>query len=97
MANRKENARNAEEERKHFLRVVQAFKNYPLDSKDRIRRTKTYLREIPAEHQTLLSNQSYMDHLAGLVKHIQLNTEITNHIIEDAENMFDNEVLPPSV
>ncbi len=56
MANK---TKDAEAERTHFLKVIQAFKNYSLDSKDRIRRTRSYLKDIPSGHQRLLSKHAY--------------------------------------
>ena len=89
MADKKE----VDQERIHFFKIVQALKNYPFDSKDRIQRTKNFLKDIPVEHQRLLNKHSYQSNLVKLEKCIDLNTEIINGIIEDAETMFENQVI----
>ncbi|XP_023289200.1 carnosine N-methyltransferase [Orussus abietinus] len=77
-----------EEERKHFQRIVSAFKYYKTHSLQRVKKTETYLQSLPLHHQKLLSN--YRDHLQEVKRCIENNDEIIKLIIKDVANIFEN-------
>ncbi|XP_014227359.1 carnosine N-methyltransferase isoform X1 [Trichogramma pretiosum] len=77
-----------EEERKHFQRIVSAFKYYKPHSLQRVKKTETYLLSLPAHHQKLLSR--YRDHLNEVKRCIENNDDIIRLIIKDVTNIFEN-------
>ncbi|XP_014214936.1 carnosine N-methyltransferase isoform X2 [Copidosoma floridanum] len=82
-----------EEEKKHFQRIVSAFKYYKPHSLQRVKKTEKYLLSLPAHHQKLLSN--YKDHLNQVKQCIENNDEIIKLIIKDVAHIFEN-VSPAS-
>ncbi|XP_058799108.1 carnosine N-methyltransferase isoform X2 [Phymastichus coffea] len=82
-----------EEEKKHFQRIVTAFKYYKPHSLQRVKKTETYLLSLPPHHQTLLSK--YRDHLNRVKTCIENNDEIIKLIIKDVTHIFEN-VSPAS-
>lgn len=78
------------EERQHFRRVVQAFKNYKRDSKERIQRTQNHLKRIPLEHQKLLAKHGFQEGLLNIDACVELNYAVIEDLIADVANIFDN-------
>ncbi|XP_033213819.1 carnosine N-methyltransferase isoform X2 [Belonocnema kinseyi] len=77
-----------EEERKHFQRIVSAFKYYKPHSMQRVKKTETYLLTLPAHHLKLLSK--YRDHLHEVKRCIENNDDIIKLIIKDVAHIFEN-------
>ena len=74
-------SREEVEERKHFLRIVQAYKNYSSDSKERLRRTWDSYKRIPSKHKALLKINGYEDDLKKIDDCIDANGKIVNEFI----------------
>lgn len=85
-------SKEAEEEREHFKKVVDALNNYRRDSKERLARAYTNLKNIPLEHQKLLAKHGHQANLQQLDSCIELNMAIISEITSDAESMFENQV-----
>ena len=64
------------EERKHFFKILQAFKNYEQDSKNRLERTRLYYERIPSRHKNLLAEEGFGDHLEKIKKCIETNYKL---------------------
>ena len=64
------------EERKHFYKILQAFKSYERDSKNRLERTKLYYERIPSRHRNLLAEGGFEDHLEKIKKCIETNYKL---------------------
>ena len=69
------------EERKHFFKILQAFKNYERDSKNRLERTKLYYERIPTRHKNLLAEEGFEDHLDKIKKCIETNYKLILQLI----------------
>ena len=69
------------EERKHFFKILQAFKNYERDSKNRLERTKLYYERIPTRHKNLLAEEGFEDHLGKINKCIETNYKLILQLI----------------
>lgn len=82
-----------EEERKHFQRIVSAFKYYKDHSLSRVKKTEFYLSSLPTKHQKLLSK--YREHLQEVKRCIENNDKIIKLIIKDVAHIFEN-VSPSS-
>ncbi|XP_043278824.1 carnosine N-methyltransferase [Venturia canescens] len=82
-----------EEERKHFQRIVSAFKYYKTHSLQRVKKTESYLLSLPMLHQKLLSK--YREHLQEVKICIENNDDIIKLIIKDVSHIFEN-VSPTS-
>ncbi|XP_066602877.1 carnosine N-methyltransferase [Prorops nasuta] len=82
-----------EEERKHFQRIVSAFKYYKPHSLQRVKKTETYLLSLPFHHQKLLTK--YKEHLQNIKVCIDNNDNVLKLIIKDVAHIFEN-VSPPS-
>ena len=85
-------SKEAEEEREHFKKVVDALNNYKRDSKERIARASVNLKNIPLEHQKLLAKHGHQANLQQLDSCVELNMAIISEITSDAESMFENQV-----
>lgn len=77
-----------EKERKHFKRIIRAFKYYKTFSLLRIKRTEQYLLSLPLAHQQLLGK--YRNRLQEIKKCIAVNDELIQLIIKDANYLFEN-------
>ncbi|KAF7411750.1 carnosine N-methyltransferase isoform X1 [Vespula maculifrons] len=77
-----------EEERKHFQRIVSAFKHYKSHSLQRVKKTESYLLSLPIHHQRLLAK--YKDHLQEVKRCIEYNNDIIKLIIKDVSHIFEN-------
>ncbi|MCL4122487.1 UNVERIFIED_CONTAM: hypothetical protein GTU68_032688 [Idotea baltica] len=77
-----------EQEKKHFCRIVNAFKSYKKYMLKKIEEKEKYVKSLPPTHQSLLD--SYTRHLDQQKTCILQNTEIIKLIIRDVENMFEN-------
>ncbi|XP_011500547.1 PREDICTED: UPF0586 protein C9orf41 isoform X2 [Ceratosolen solmsi marchali] len=82
-----------EEEKKHFQRIVSAFKYYKPHSLQRVKKTERYLLSLPPHHQKLLTK--YREHLVDVKRCIENNDEIIKLIIKDVTHIFEN-VSPTS-
>ncbi|XP_008560098.1 carnosine N-methyltransferase [Microplitis demolitor] len=89
---RMSNSYEDEEERKHFQRIVSAFKHYKPHSLQRVRKTENYLSSLPQHHQQLLIK--YREHLQQVKVCIEHNAEIIKLITRGAPSIFEN-VNPP--
>ncbi|XP_076356687.1 carnosine N-methyltransferase-like isoform X1 [Tachypleus tridentatus] len=76
------------EEKKHFQRIVNAFRCYRLHSLVRLCKTLKYTNSLPESHQTVLKN--YKQHLEKVRVSIEHNFEIFKLIIQDVAHMFEN-------
>jgi formiminotetrahydrofolate cyclodeaminase len=65
--------KEAEEEKEHFKKVLQAFGNYKRDSKERLQRSHVHLKNIPLEHQKILAKHSHLQSLQQLDSCVELN------------------------
>ncbi|XP_011301595.1 UPF0586 protein C9orf41 homolog isoform X2 [Fopius arisanus] len=77
-----------EEERKHFQRIVSAFKYYKPHSLQRVKKTESYLLSLPPHHQKLLTK--YREHLQEVKLCIENNDDIIKLIIKDVSHIFEN-------
>ncbi len=85
-------SKEAEEEREHFKKVVDALNNYKRDSKERLAKAHLNLTNIPLGHQKLLDKHGHQANLKQLDNCIELNMTIISEITSDAESMFENQV-----
>ena len=70
-----------EEEKKHFLRILQAFRNYNRDAKDRLHGSMDYFKRIPAKHKSLLKDSGFEDNLKNVENCIDVNSGVIKEII----------------
>ncbi|EZA49588.1 hypothetical protein DMN91_005678 [Ooceraea biroi] len=82
------NSYEDEEERKHFQRIVSAFRYYKPHSLQRVKKTESYLLSLPQHHQKLLSK--YREHLQEVKRCIENNDQIIKLIIKDVAHIFEN-------
>jgi len=80
-----------EEEKKHFLRILQAFRNYNRDAKDRLHGSMDYFKRIPAKHKSLLKDSGFEDNLKNVENCIDVNSGVIKEIIDGVERMFENQ------
>ena len=71
----------ADEERRHFMRILTAFRNYNRDAKDRLHGSSEYFKRIPAKHRALLKDSGFQDHLKNEENCIDVNTGVIKEII----------------
>lgn len=88
------NANNAEEsveelERKHFQRIVNAFRSYKMHSLKRLYNSIRYINSLPIHQRDLLKN--YRSHLDKVRVAVEQNYEIIEIIIKDVSHLFLNE------
>ncbi|XP_035220920.1 carnosine N-methyltransferase-like isoform X2 [Stegodyphus dumicola] len=75
-------------ERKHFQRIVNAFRSYKLHSLKRLYNSTKYISSLPQYQQDLLKN--YRSHLDKVRVAIEHNYEIIKIIIKDVAHLFQN-------
>lgn len=75
-------------ERKHFQRIVNAFRSYKLHSLKRLFSSTKYISSLPTHHQDLL--KGYRSHLDKVRVAIEHNYEIIKIIIKDVAHLFQN-------
>ncbi|KAL6259804.1 hypothetical protein P5V15_009715 [Pogonomyrmex californicus] len=85
---RMQNSYEDEEERKHFQRIVSAFRYYKPHSLQRVKKTESYLLSLPPHHQKLL--RKYKEHLQEVKRCIENNDQIIKLIIKDVAHIFEN-------
>ncbi|XP_071579735.1 carnosine N-methyltransferase [Temnothorax nylanderi] len=85
---RMHNSYEDEEERKHFQRIVSAFRYYKTHSLLRVRKTESYFLSLPQHHQKLLSK--YREHLQEVKRCIEYNDQIIKLVIKDVAHIFEN-------
>ncbi|XP_011635873.1 carnosine N-methyltransferase [Pogonomyrmex barbatus] len=85
---RMQNSYEDEEERKHFQRIVSAFRYYKPHSLQRVRKTESYLLSLPPHHQKFL--RKYKEHLQEVKRCIENNDQIIKLIIKDVAHIFEN-------
>ncbi|XP_013784162.1 carnosine N-methyltransferase-like isoform X2 [Limulus polyphemus] len=76
------------EDRKHFKRILNAFRCYRINSLQRLYKTSVYFETLPVAHQYVL--KSYKQHLDKIRKCIDQNNEVIKLIINDVAHMFEN-------
>lgn len=76
------------EEKKHFQRIVSAFRCYRLHSLRRLMKSIKFINTLPTYHQDLLKN--YREHLENVRVAIEHNNEIIRLIIRDVAYIFEN-------
>lgn len=69
------------EEKKHFKKVVQAYRNYNRDSRDRLSRTKDYLKRLPPKHRKTLATNGYEENLKEIERCIDVNYSVIKQFI----------------
>ena len=74
------------EESKHFLRVVQAYRNYSRDSKERLYRTWEFFQRVPTKHQKMLSKEGFETNLKNVENCIEINAKVIGEFV--GENFF---------
>jgi carnosine N-methyltransferase len=79
-----------EAERLHFQKIVNSFRVYKDHSVSVINRKENYVKNLPSEHQKLLTKNGYTDMLKELRNCVDANNQIVKHILKDVENMFEN-------
>ena len=82
-----------EEEKKHFLRILQAFRNYNRDAKDRLHGSMDYFKRIPAKHKSLLKDSGFEDNLKNVENCIDVNSGVIKEIIGMYCQSMNNYVL----
>lgn len=75
-------------EKKHFQRIVHAFRFYRIHSLRRLFKSSKYISNLPQHHQQLLKN--YRAHLDKVRVCIEHNFEIIKVILKDVAHMFEN-------
>lgn len=83
-----ESEQNEDEERKHFCKVIGAFRFYRVHSLRRNALSEKYFRDLPKRHQQLLPG--FCEHLSTIQTCIEHNYEIIKLLIADTDNMFEN-------
>ncbi len=79
-----------QEEREHFLKVVNAFRAYRGDSRARIQRSWQSLRRLPRPQQEALRREGFEDGLRRLEECVDVNAAIIAEIVRDVASMFEN-------
>ncbi|XP_059471747.1 carnosine N-methyltransferase [Neocloeon triangulifer] len=75
-----------EEEYRHFLRIINAYKRYKICSLNKLAKTEKYLCELPEHHRELLSG--YKEHLYRVSDCIARNDLVIQQILQHV-NMFE--------
>ncbi|XP_067123936.1 carnosine N-methyltransferase [Centruroides vittatus] len=88
MADKSSKSQEDEEERKHFQRIVNAFRCYRSHSIRRLHRSLKFMNTLPKFHQRVL--EKYKLHLEKVRVGIEHNYEIIKLIIKDVAYMFEN-------
>ncbi|KAF4532060.1 hypothetical protein B566_EDAN016132 [Ephemera danica] len=83
------------EERRHFLRIVNAFKQYRTCSLIKIARTEKYLTELPPHHQKLLDG--YKNQLRRVADCVAHNDTVIQEIIKHAGSIFEADHPAPDI
>lgn len=83
-------SREESDERAHFKKVIDAFKNYRGDSVDRISRTRDQIKRLPLDQQNMLERHGYLKGLSALETCVELNYVVIQDIIADAAGLFEN-------
>ncbi len=78
------------EEREHFRKVLSAFRAYKRDTKERLHRTKSFVKHLPPDQQRLLQEAGFQDNLDALENCAQVNYSLILEITADVANMFEN-------
>lgn len=77
-------------EREHFKSVVNALKNYKLDSETAINRKHETTQKLNVQHQEMLSKFGFTANLEKISKCVTVNQSILDGICADATEMFEN-------
>ena len=70
-----------DEEKKHFVRILTAFRNYNHDAKERLHGSMEYFKRIPAKHKSLLKSSGFESHLKNVENCIDVNSGVIKEII----------------
>ncbi|KAI1280391.1 Carnosine N-methyltransferase [Halotydeus destructor] len=79
---------DVEEERRHFEKIVDAFRQYKDHSYRRLAKTRKYLDRLPELHQQKLIR--YRESLNVLQDCVDKNAELLDIVVKDACSMFKN-------
>jgi len=80
-----------DEEKKHFVRILTAFRNYNHDAKERLHGSMEYFKRIPTKHKSLLKSSGFESHLKNVENCIDVNSGVIKEIIDGVERMFENQ------
>jgi hypothetical protein len=84
------NSKEEQEEREHFLKVLNAFRAYRRDSRLRLQKSWHSLRRLPQAQQDALKAEGFQDGLKRLEKCVEANAEVVADIVRDVGGMFEN-------
>ncbi|KAL3229304.1 hypothetical protein MRX96_023621 [Rhipicephalus microplus] len=76
------------EERKHFQRIVNAFRSYRSYSLRRLCKVVKYVSSLPPSHQLMLKN--YRQHLDRVRMAIDHNHDVLKLVVANIAHMFEN-------
>ncbi|XP_037279774.2 carnosine N-methyltransferase [Rhipicephalus microplus] len=76
------------EERKHFQRIVNAFRSYRSYSLRRLFKVVKYVSSLPPSHQLMLKN--YRQHLDRVRMAIDHNNDVIKLVVANIAHMFEN-------
>ena len=71
-----------EEERKHFQKVVNAFRTYRRDTKERLGRTVANLKRLPMPQRRLLRDAGFEDGLNSVETCAEINYQLVRSILQ---------------
>ena len=83
-----DNISEEEQERQHFIRIINAFKYYRVHSIKRVLAAEKHYNDLPKHHKAMIP--TFRDNLKGIKKCIEHNFEIIRLIIFHVDNMFEN-------
>ncbi len=83
-------SKEEQEEREHFLKVLNAFKAYKRDSKLRLGKSWHSLSRLPKAQQDLLEREGFQDSLKRLEECVDANAAVVAELIQDVGSMFEN-------
>jgi len=82
-----------EAETLHFIKIVNSFKVYKDHSYSVINRKENYIKQLPSQHQKLLTKNGYTEMLKELRNCIDANNQLISHILKDVEHVFENRTV----
>ncbi|CAH1789883.1 unnamed protein product, partial [Owenia fusiformis] len=85
---RKASVLDDEEEREHFVRIINAFKYYRCHSVQRVSRADQFYSHLSKHHKQLMPN--FSKHLGSIRQCINHNYEIIKLIIKNTDHIFEN-------
>ncbi|KAK6178439.1 hypothetical protein SNE40_013229 [Patella caerulea] len=89
MDTKNEHITEDEEERRHFIRVLNSFRGYRNNSYKRVKQAEKYYEALPEHHKAMIPY--FKDHLETVKTCVDHNAEVVNILIKDADVMFENQ------